>query len=201
MAGTRSAGEWATFRALANYIFGGNASQEKIAMTAPVLETRSGETWTMRFTMPQGRALGDLPAPTNAKVAIAVVPPTRVGVIAFSGYASDQDIESKAADLTKCLKANGFSPDGALALAQYDPLGAWPLASQRSDDPGQVGWKSQRLIQCLSNVFATLRRMRATPIATISATMGIATPMDIAGSTFNPAAPSASAPLPTKETM
>jgi hypothetical protein len=128
MAGTRSAGEWATFRALANYIFGGNASQEKIAMTAPVLETRSGETWTMRFTMPQGRALGDLPAPTNAKVAIAVVPPTRVGVIAFSGYASDQDIESKAADLTKCLKANGFSPDGAPALAQYDPpwvLGPW----------------------------------------------------------------------------
>ena len=50
------------FRVLAGYIFGGNAEEQKIAMTAPVQQTMAGEK-EMAFMMPAEYALKDLPQP------------------------------------------------------------------------------------------------------------------------------------------
>jgi hypothetical protein len=128
LAGSRSASESAGFRTLAGYIFGSNAKAEKIEMTAPVVEMRSGDGWTMRFTMPQSHALADLPAPKDARVQTKLAPPARLGVIAFSGFASDGDLAAKGRELADCLKAHGLEPVGPAALAQYDPpwvLGPW----------------------------------------------------------------------------
>ena len=40
------------FRVLAGYIFGGNAEEEKIAMTAPVIREGSQGDWRLSFVMP-----------------------------------------------------------------------------------------------------------------------------------------------------
>jgi len=128
MSGGRSGGEGGGFRTLADYIFGGNARGQKFAMTAPVVETPSGDGWTMRFILPQGQKLADLPTPKDAKVEMKLAPPVRLGVAVFSGYASDSDVTNKARALADCLKTHGFEPDGPAALAQYDPpwtLGPW----------------------------------------------------------------------------
>jgi len=128
VAGARASGEGGGFRTLASYIFGANARAEKFAMTAPVVETPSGDGWTMRFIMPQGQKLADLPTPKDAKVEMKLAPPVRLGVAVFSGYASDSDVTNKARALADCLKTHGFEPDGPAALAQYDPpwtLGPW----------------------------------------------------------------------------
>jgi hypothetical protein len=125
--GPRS-GENGAFRTLAGYIFGANAASEKIAMTAPVLETPGADGWTMRFTMPQGKTLENLPAPKDSAVRTRVVPPARVAAIRFSGWATQSDLAAKAKELEACLKTHGLTPAGPAALAQYDPpwiLGPW----------------------------------------------------------------------------
>ena len=75
------------FRVLAGYIFGGNQPGEKLAMTAPVLQqNKPGESipmtapvlqspgdMRMAFVMPAGRAVDDLPLPTNTKVSLTTV--------------------------------------------------------------------------------------------------------------------------------
>lgn len=126
--GARRAGESAAFRSLAGFIFGANAGAEKIAMTAPVLETPGAGGWTMRFTMPQGKPLDTLPAPKDPKVQTKLAPPARFAAIRFSGWASDADLAAKGLELQSCLKAHGLSAAGPAALAQYDPpwvLGPW----------------------------------------------------------------------------
>ena len=45
------------FRTLADYIFGGNAQEQSIAMTAPVEESLSGDEAYMAFTMPSQYSL------------------------------------------------------------------------------------------------------------------------------------------------
>lgn len=54
VSGSRSGAIQKGFRVLAGYIFGGNATGEKIAMTVPVAQTpeAGGETWVVSFMMP-----------------------------------------------------------------------------------------------------------------------------------------------------
>ncbi len=128
VAAGRTAAGSSGFRLLAGYIFGGNASGEKIAMTAPVLETPNGDGWTIRFNMPAGSALGRLPKPNEAKVKMREIPPAKFAVIGFSGWASDADFSDKSRELMACVSAHGLKAVGPPALAQYDPpwtLGPW----------------------------------------------------------------------------
>jgi len=53
------------FRRIAGYIFGGNQSNQRIAMTAPVQMWDSEEGSMMSFTMPSEHSLEDLPSPTT----------------------------------------------------------------------------------------------------------------------------------------
>jgi SOUL heme-binding protein len=62
------------FRTLANYIFGGNAREQEIAMTAPVEERLSDEGAYMAFTMPSQYSLDELPAPNGEMVTLHEVP-------------------------------------------------------------------------------------------------------------------------------
>ena len=62
------------FRILANYIFGGNDENQKIAMTAPVhmQKENAGEkdALTMKFVMPSEYNLSDLSKPNDPRVNI-----------------------------------------------------------------------------------------------------------------------------------
>ena len=55
------------FRTVAGYIFGGNQSQQKIAMTAPVIMSM-GDSASMSFVMPSEYNMQDLPTPSNNQV-------------------------------------------------------------------------------------------------------------------------------------
>jgi len=128
------------FRLLAGYIFGGNKrrqgiavtapvgqepASEKIAMTAPVTQTRNAGEWVVRFTMPSAYSLETLPEPNDPKVHLRVVPPTRFAVLRFSGLASQADVEARIAELAAWMKSRHLRNTGPASLAQYDP--PWTL--------------------------------------------------------------------------
>ena len=130
------------FRKLAGYIFGGNAKKQFIEMTAPVIEAPQGATvrhsqggatgWTIRFVMPRGFSLADLPKPDAEGIVLREEPATRYAVLRFSGFAGDEAVATKAAELEGMLKAKNLTPAGTSMVAQYDP--PWTLPFMRRNE-------------------------------------------------------------------
>ena len=119
------------FRVLAGYIFGGNAAEEKIAMTAPVQQSMAGEK-EMAFMMPAEYALEDLPEPEDQRVSFREAPAYTAGVIRFSGWASAEKADEKWQQLRGFLIAEGIDITGEPTLNQYNP--PWTLPFMRRNE-------------------------------------------------------------------
>ncbi|MDZ4842071.1 MAG: heme-binding protein [Hyphomicrobium aestuarii] len=136
----------AGFRALAGYIFGGNSTRSKVAMTAPVVmdaspagaqkiamtapvvmtkgttETGTMRPGTMRFVMPsEFKSIADLPVPNDPRVRLLEVPARNVAVAAFSWWATEGRVTAKSAELVAALARDKTEVIGAPALASYNP--------------------------------------------------------------------------------
>lgn len=120
-----------SFRRLANYIFGGNAQEQSIAMTAPV-ETHMTDTGYMAFTLPSQYTMAQLPSPSDQSVSLHAVPARRIAVIAFSGWATDGRVEEKSRELLSVLEANAIQTIGEPFLNQYNP--PWTLPWNRRNE-------------------------------------------------------------------
>jgi len=69
VAGSREDSIGEGFRVLAGYIFGGNATGQKIAMTVPVAQSQQGERrWTVRLMIPQAFSSATVPAPKDGSI-------------------------------------------------------------------------------------------------------------------------------------
>ncbi len=117
----RNAAGNAGFRKLAGFIFGGNASGQKIAMTAPVIEASAGGGWTVRFVMPQGFTPASLPRANDPSIRFGEEPPARYAVLRFSGFAEDGATEAQTRELERRMQAKGLAPAGPPLIAQYNP--------------------------------------------------------------------------------
>lgn len=121
--GSRDTAVRSAFGSLAGYIFAKDRSGEKIAMTAPVTQTMSGDTWTVRFIMPSSYSLDRLPKPSGADVRLVELPAARRAAIRFSGWWSDALFEEKNAALLAWMAAKGLEAEGTPTLAYYnDPF-------------------------------------------------------------------------------
>ena len=119
------------FRVLAGYIFGGNAEEQKIAMTAPVQQTMAGEK-EMAFMMPAEYALKDLPQPEDQRVSFREAPAYTAAVIQFSGWASADKADENWQQLRRFLIAEGIDITGEPTLNQYNP--PWTLPFMRRNE-------------------------------------------------------------------
>jgi hypothetical protein len=119
--GDQDAAGNAGFRLLAGYIFGGNASRQHIAMTAPVIQTQRQSDWTVRFIMPPQSALKTLPVPNDSRVTLVALPPTRFAVVRFSGLAFEHDVSARTDELRQFIAAHHLQPAGPPWLARYNP--------------------------------------------------------------------------------
>ncbi len=119
------------FRVLAGYIFGGNAEEQKIAMTAPVQQTMAGEK-EMAFMMPAEYALKDLPQPEDQRVSFREAPAYTAAVIQFSGWASAEKADENWQQLQHFLIAEGIDITGEPTLNQYNP--PWTLPFMRRNE-------------------------------------------------------------------
>ncbi len=109
VSGSRDAAIGRGFRSLAGYIFGGNATREKVAMTTPVAQSPDGAGWTVRFTMPEAFDLATLPQPKDGTIHLRKVPGDRQIAIQFSGLRSDGVLAEQAARLRSWAAAKGLS--------------------------------------------------------------------------------------------
>ena len=139
------------FRLIADYIFGNNTSSsglnEKISMTAPVTMEPGSETikmtapvsmertdakWRVHFVMPSQYTLDTLPKPNNPAVTLREVPASNYAVIRFSGFAGEDKIARKTADLMAWLDSKSITPTGKPQLARYNP--PWTLPFLRRNE-------------------------------------------------------------------
>lgn len=109
VSGSRQGAIQAGFRVLAGYIFGGNASGEKIAMTVPVAQTPAGEGWTVSFMMPARYTTETLPAPRTDAIRFIKAGPSRQVVERFSGLPGTANLAGRAEALRAWAEAEGLT--------------------------------------------------------------------------------------------
>lgn len=121
--GNRSNAVRNAFSPLASYIFAKKREGEKISMTAPVTQQKTGSDWTVQFIMPSQYKLSDLPKPDNAEVRLREIPAKKRVAIQFSGKQTDELLASKEKQLRAWLKTKGITPKGQPIYAYYnDPF-------------------------------------------------------------------------------
>jgi len=114
------------FRTLAGYIFGDNAENQKIAMTAPVHMDISDQGSSMSFVMPSEYGYNDLPQPSNSSIEIKESKPEYVAALTFGGYANDEKIKEESEKLLRYLKENQITPVGNFRFLGYNsPYRFW----------------------------------------------------------------------------
>ena len=135
------------FQRLAGYIFGGNKKQQKMAMTAPVIQEqeaeamamtapviqqKSGTVWLMAFVLPSNYSVATAPVPLDTTVIIKEIPGKKVAVIRYSGSLSEQGIEEKSEELQNWLSEQGYKAISPSRSAAYDP--PWTLPFLRRNE-------------------------------------------------------------------
>ena len=111
------------FRPLFNYISGDNRSDEKIAMTAPVLQQpdEGQGTWLISFVMPSSFDKDSLPVPSSEVVRVSEQPTLRMAAIEYRGGWSQSRYSKHELELHSALNAMSLTACGDPRWARHDP--------------------------------------------------------------------------------
>lgn len=131
------------FRLLAAYIFGGNQSQQKMAMTVPVTQAPVSQTLAMttpvtqtptdagfvvQFKMPSAFTLDTLPTPLDDQVRLREVPQATYAVLRFSGLWSQGNYDRHLRQLQQGMVTQQLEAVGPPVYARYNaPFVPWFL--------------------------------------------------------------------------
>jgi len=133
-AGFEDAGSVA-FQRLFRYISGNNIAQQKIAMTAPVTQSRGekismtapvsqvadGRAYVVAFTLPSNYTLVTAPKPLDPTVRIRAVPAQLIACWRYSGRWTASNFRDHEVLLRERIKARGLITGGDPVLARYNP--------------------------------------------------------------------------------
>lgn len=134
------------FRMVADYIFGNNKSNSKVAMTAPVVQEKSekidmtapvlqqtkGDNWKVYFVMPSSYTIETLPKPNNPLVKLKEIYGKRFAVIRFSGISGEENLRKNTKKLQKFIADNGLKSQSAPIYAFFNP--PWTLPFLRRNE-------------------------------------------------------------------
>lgn len=112
------------FRVLADYIFGGNVQEAKVAMTTPVAQQAADDDdeglWVVTFKMPREYTLETLPRPMSAAIRLRETQPEDQVVVQFSGRWTDTLLTQKELELRAFAAAHGLEAKGTPRFYFYD---------------------------------------------------------------------------------
>ena len=112
----------AGFQLLADYIFGNNERQEKIAMTAPVMSVQQPQKgYKISFMMPSKYRKEDLPFPKNTDVTLTQIKGYKAVALRFSGNVTPEIVSAKTKELREWVKELSFEARGDVVVARYNP--------------------------------------------------------------------------------
>jgi hypothetical protein len=129
------------FNKLASFIFGGNDSNESIAMTTPVHMDITDSASTMSFVMPAKYQQNNLPKPNDSAVIITTSAEEYVAVLQFSGYANDASIKKYVSQLENTLKANNIEFYGNFRFLGYNA--PFQFIGRKNEIIVGVNWKKK----------------------------------------------------------
>lgn len=129
------------FPILADYIFGKNKGERKLAMTAPVTQVAVPVKLEMtapvsqvavpggivvQFVLPKGVTAASAPEPLDARVMLREVAPAPVAVIRYSGFWSESNYAKHLAMLQQVLRTADLKWTGEPVYARYNaPFTPW----------------------------------------------------------------------------
>ncbi len=146
VSGTRENALGNGFRLVADYIFGNNLAEQKIAMTAPVEQQSiaqikkssavqqkiKDDEWQINFVMPAQYNLKSLPKPKNQKVSLSKIPAKKYAALRFSGSNSSSNIAKHEKQLLAYLAEHNIAYQPPVKYAFYNP--PWTLPFLRRNE-------------------------------------------------------------------
>ncbi|WP_238928713.1 SOUL family heme-binding protein [Alexandriicola marinus] len=132
VSGDRSGALNRGFQVLAGYIFGGNTSRAKVAMTSPVAQSeridmtspvgQSGRDgyWTVTFMMPSDYTMETLPTPDSPAIRLVEAGGDRQAVLIYSGRPTTSAVEAHETELREALETAGISYREPAQYYYYD---------------------------------------------------------------------------------
>lgn len=110
------------FYPLLKYISGGNQSETKIAMTAPVLqEPKNANEHVISFVLPESVSPQSVPAPQDGKLEIKLIRSHNVAAVKFRGSWSAESMQEKGSKLVAALAREKIQTKGSVYFARFDP--------------------------------------------------------------------------------
>ena len=133
----------AAFRHLFNYITGSNTAQQKLAMTAPVIQelgpsqklamtapvlqsgplpgSKDPADFVVAFVLPAGLTADTAPVPANPDVKVRAIPGSVAAALRFTGSGSEAAFERHNTGLQAALVVAGLTAVGPPRFARFDP--------------------------------------------------------------------------------
>ena len=96
-------------------------ASEKIAMTAPVSQTRENGRWRIAFMMPSAYTTDTLPIPDDERISLRMEKEKTVAVIRYSGTWGKKRYDNHATKLTDWIFLKGWEIVGDPVWARYNP--------------------------------------------------------------------------------
>ena len=110
------------FYPLLNYISGGNQSETKIAMTAPVLqESKNANEHVISFVLPESVLPQSVPVPKDAKLETKLINSHDVAALKFRGSWSAESMQENGKKLLAALSKEKIEIKGSVYYARFDP--------------------------------------------------------------------------------
>lgn len=125
------------FKPLGDYIFGSNAADEKIGMTAPVEQRSEAEVHRLTFVMPSRYQLDTLPEPLDEGITLKRIPAREVAALRYSGGWSEARYQKFEKRLFAQLKDSAYQPCAQPVWARFNPP-FWPGFLRRNEIHVQV---------------------------------------------------------------